>query len=129
MNPTPFLFSTQIPAGFPSVAEDSWKEPLDLHRYLIAHPSATFFLKVCGHSMIGAGIFDQDIVIVDKSLTPANGKIIIASLNGELTIKQLKIENGKTFLAPQNPSYPCIEISSESDFRVWGVVTFVLHKV
>lgn len=129
MKHSPLFFSAQIQAGFPSVAEDAWQEPLDLNRFLIQHPSATFFLKVCGHSMIGAGIFHEDLVIVDRSLSPVDGKIIIASLDGELTIKRLKIEHNTTYLVPENPSFPSIKISPESDFRVWGVVTFVIHKV
>lgn len=129
MQETPFLFSSHIQAGFPSVAEDSWKEPLDLNRFLVSHPSATFFLKVSGHSMTGAGIFDQDIVIVDRSLSPSDGKIIIASIDGELTIKRLILKDNHTFLAAENPEFQPIAITADSDFRVWGVVTYVLHKV
>ncbi len=124
----PFYQNT-ISAGFPSLGDDSVEERLDLNELLIKHPAATFFLRVSGSSMIGAGIHEGDILIVDRSLKPVHGKIVIASLNGDLTVKRLSIEGKKTKLVAENVAYPPIDISEEIDFRVWGVVTNVIHSV
>lgn len=123
------LYQDKISAGFPSAGDDSVEERLDLNELLIKHPAATFFLRVSGNSMIGAGIHEGDILIVDRSLKPGHGKIVIASLNGELTVKRLFIEGGKIKLVAENAAYPPIDISEEIDFRVWGVVTNVIHSV
>lgn len=117
-----------VSAGFPSPAEDDL-ENLDLNELLIKHPSATFFLKVSGSSMIKAGIHHNDILIVDRSLEPTNGKIVIASVNGELTVKRLRIEGKKIKLIGENDNYSPIDISEEFDFRIWGVVTNVIHQL
>jgi len=123
------LYQHAISAGFPSPAEDDVEERLDLNELLIKHPSATFFLKVSGSSMIRAGIHDNDILIVDRSLEPAHGKIVIASVNGELTVKRLSCKDKKIELVAENDAYLPIEISEEADFRIWGVVTNVIHSV
>jgi DNA polymerase V len=121
------LFISSIKAGFPSPADDYIEKNLDLNEYLIKHPPATFFLKVEGESMIDAGIRSGDILIVDRSLEPKNNKIVIAALNGELTVKRIKKIKNKLFLVPENNQYLPIEITNEMDFSVWGIVTYVIH--
>lgn len=123
------LYATAVSAGFPSPADDFVDTKLDLNEYLIKHPAATFFVRVSGNSMIKAGIFSEDILIVDRSLEPQDGSIIIAALNGELTVKRLKIDKKRIFLMPENPAYTVIEVTEDEDFRVWGVVTSVIHKI
>lgn len=103
---------------------------LDLNTYLISNPPATFFVRVSGDSMINIGIFPGDVLVVDRSIEAVNGKVIIAVLNGELTVKRLKLSNGgKAALLSENPQYPPILLNEEIDFRVWGVVTAVVHKI
>jgi len=123
------LYSHTVSAGFPSPAEDDKEERLDLNELLIKHPSSTFFLRVSGSSMIKAGIHHQDILVVDRSLEPLDGRIVIASLNGELTVKRLKCIGKQVMLVAENDGYPPINITEEMDFRVWGVVTNVIHAV
>lgn len=123
------LFGSRISAGFPSPADDYIESRIDLNEMLIKHPSATFFLKVAGESMINAGIHPEDTLIVDRSLSPRNNSIIIAAVNGELTVKRLRRENGRNLLTPENPSFPVFEIMPEMDFEIWGVVTHVIHPL
>ncbi len=123
------LLASDIPAGFPSPAQDYIEDRLDLNEHLIKHPSATYFVRVDGYSMLEAGIFPDDILIVDRALEAVNKKVVIAVLNGELTVKRLVIENGIYYLKPENPEYNTIEISPEDNFSVWGVVTYVIHKL
>ena len=122
------LYSSRVQAGFPSPADDYIEKSLDLNEHLISHPSATFFVRVSGDSMIGAGIHHNDILIVDRSLKPKNDSIIIAVLNGELTVKRLKIRANQYILAPENAEYAAIQVKEEMDFKVWGVVTSVVHQ-
>lgn len=122
------LYETGVKAGFPSPAEEEMGSPLNLNEHLIEHPASTFFIKVVGDSMQGAGIFSGDLLIVDKSLQATSGKIIVALLNGEFTVKRLIIEKDKIFLKAENPAYPTIHVKKESDFAVWGVVTYVIHR-
>lgn len=122
------FYQHAVSAGFPSPADDEMEE-LDLNELLIAHPAATFFLRVSGVSMIKAGIHDKDILIVDRSLEPAHGKIVIATLNGELTVKRLYKKEDRVQLIAENDAYPPIDISPEVDFRIWGVVTNVIHSL
>lgn len=123
------LFYVPISAGFPSPAEDYVQEHLDLHRLLVKNPPATFFLKVRGDSMSGAGIGDGDLLIVDRSKGFANGKIVIAAWEGELTVKRLKIKNKRVFLIPENPAYPEFDITDNEETAIWGVVTYVIRKL
>lgn len=123
------LFSYRIAAGFPSPADDYVEERIDLNRYLIRHKEATFFLRVQGDSMINAGIHDGDMLIVDRAIEPAPGKIVIAALDGELTVKRLSTQGGVVRLLPENPDYPAIEIGSEQELVIWGVVIHVIHAV
>ena len=123
------LIGSEIQAGFPSPAQDYIEATLDLNEHLISHPAATFFVKVQGYSMINAGIYPDDMLIVDRALEAASGKIIVAILEGDLTVKRLLIENEKWFIVPENEGYESIEITEDTDFSVWGVVTYAIHKV
>jgi DNA polymerase V len=123
------LFQSVVPAGFPSPADDYLDKKLDLNEYLVKHPAATFFVRVSGDSMIEAGIHDGDILIVDRSLPALDGRIIIAILDGELTVKRLRKKGQQITLVPENDLYEPIEINEFNDFEVWGVVTNVIHKV
>jgi DNA polymerase V len=118
-----------ISAGFPSPAEGEICEDLNLNELLVKRPAATFFLRVSGDSMTGAGIHHNDILVVDRSIAPAHGKVVIAVLNGELTVKRLSIRGRKVELLPANDRYAAINISEEMDFRIWGVVTNVIHAL
>ncbi len=123
------LFSTRIPAGFPSPADDYIESRLDLNEFLIRHPSATFYMRVTGDSMTGAGIYPGDILIVDRAITPRHGNIIIAVLNGEMTVKRLIRQYGTTYLAAENPAYPPLEIGPETQFEAWGVAIHAIHAL
>ena len=123
------LYGSKVSAGFPSPADDYIEARLNLNELLVKHPAATFFLRVSGDSMIGAGIHDGDILIVDKSLSPAIGKIVIAAIDGQLTVKRLAQEGKQLYLAAENPAYPAIEIHELNETIIWGVVTTVLHSV
>lgn len=124
--PLPF-YGSGVKAGFPSPAEDYAESALDLNQYLIQRPAATFFVRASGSSMIGAGIFDKDLLIVDRSVEPASGKIVIAAVNGELTVKRFqKTSNGGLLLAA-NPDYPPMRLSDSDHVHIWGVVVHVVH--
>lgn len=123
------LFSSRVQAGFPSPADDHLEASLDLNQHLIKHPASTFFVRASGNSMVNAGINDNDILVVDRSLEPKHGDIIIAALNSELTVKRLHAKDKRVALKPENPDYPIIEINEEMDFLVWGVVTSVVHQL
>ena len=123
------LYTASISAGFPSPADDFIDTKLDLNEHLIRHPSATFFVRASGESMIGAGIHSGDILIVDRSLEAANNVIVIATLEGELTVKRFKKKNGRVFLLPENRIYKIIEVTNNETFSIWGVVTYVIHKL
>ncbi|HVN71912.1 MAG TPA: translesion error-prone DNA polymerase V autoproteolytic subunit [Desulfomonilia bacterium] len=123
------LFTAGISAGFPSPADDFIDKTLDLNEFLITHPTATFFVRVEGTSMIEAGIHPGDILIVDKAIEPRPGSIVIAVLDGEFTVKRYHCADGKCFLLAANPSFKPIEIKEGMRVEVWGVVTYVIHKV
>ena len=123
------LFVCRVSAGFPSPAEDYIEGRLDLNELMVANPAATFFVRVAGDSMIGLGIHHNDILIVDRSLEPVSGKVVIAVVNGELTVKRL-IKNGAAVrLVAENPEYPDIQLTEESTCEIWGVVSFVVHAL
>ena len=123
------LFASAIPAGFPSPADDYIENQLDLNQHLIQHPAATFFVRVEGLSMIGAGIHHGNILVVDRSLEPKDGDIVVAVVNGDLTVKRLQRQRGgKVFLVPENPVYTPIEITEDMDMMVWGVVVSAIHE-
>ena len=123
------LFSGKVAAGFPSPADDYVEKTLDLNELLIQKPAATFFVRAQGESMLGAGIHPNDILVVDRSLEPVPGKIVICALNGELTVKRLERDNEQWQLKAENPAYPDIAIHEELELVVWGVVTNVIHPV
>ena len=123
------LFTGKVAAGFPSPADDYIEKTLDLNELLIQKPAATFFVRAEGESMLGAGIHPNDILVVDRSIEPVSGKIVICALNGELTVKRLKNNEGMLALGAENPDYPDIVIDGDMDMVVWGVVTNVIHSV
>lgn len=123
------LFACSVEAGFPSPADDYIEDKLDLNEHLIKHPTATFIVKASGLSMINAGINPGDLLIVDRSLEARHGKIVIAAIDGELTVKRLDITSKGTFLVPENDEFSPIKIAEGSDVVIWGVVTTVLHDV
>lgn len=123
------LFGGRISAGFASPVEDFMEGKLDLNEYLVTHPSATFYVRVAGDSMVGAGIHPSDILIVDRAVTPASSKVIIAQLNGEFLVKRLVIKGARTYLAAENPNYPEVDVTGATDFNIWGVVTNCIHRL
>lgn len=123
------FYDTGISAGFPSPAEDFKEQRLSLDKELIKNKEATFFARVSGQSMIGAGLDDSDLLVIDRSLEPANNKIAVCFLDGEFTVKRLKVNAEGVFLQPENPNYPIIKVTSENDFIIWGIVTNVIKKV
>jgi len=122
------LFLSGVSAGFPSPAEDYVDRKLDLNELLIKNPAATFFVRVAGDSMIGAGIRHGDILVVDRSLEAVSGSIVIAVYNGELTVKRLVCSKNTMRLEAENPDYPPLKITGEDGCEIWGVVTSVVHQ-
>ncbi len=123
------VMSHRVPAGFPSPADDYVQDRVDLNEHLILHRDASFILRVSGWSMVGAGIHDGDELIVDRAIEPVDGHVVVAVVNGELTVKRLS-KSGKTIrLVAENPEYPDIEFDEGEELVIWGVVTRVLHKV
>ncbi|HDV5711120.1 TPA: LexA family protein [Legionella pneumophila] len=116
------LYSSKVRAGFPSPADDYIESYLDLNEHLIKHPASTFFLIAAGDSMTDAGIQPGDMLIVDKSIEPTHGKIVIATIDGELTVKTLSKSNGKVQLVPGNKAYKPIDITESQDLVIWGAL-------
>ncbi|MEE9354348.1 MAG: translesion error-prone DNA polymerase V autoproteolytic subunit [Methylococcaceae bacterium] len=123
------LFSSAVPAGFPSPADDYIEGQLDLNDYFVKHPAATFYVRVTGDSMINAGILPDDILIVDRSIEPTHDKIVIAVVDHELTVKRLYRRNGVLQLKPANPDFPTIVLKHDMELVIWGVVTGVTRKL
>ncbi|MCR4667629.1 MAG: translesion error-prone DNA polymerase V autoproteolytic subunit [Desulfovibrio sp.] len=123
------IYLNPVQAGFPTPAGDDVDERLNLHTHLVKHESATFFLRASGNSMINAGIHDGDLLIVDRAVEAAHNKIVIAALEGELTVKRLVRRGNKVFLAPANPDYPEFDITHREHIHIWGVVTYAIHKL
>ena len=115
-----------ISAGFPSPADDFIELTIDLNRELIKHKDSTFFAKVKGHSMKNAGIFDGDLLIIDKSLAPQDGKIAICQIDGEFTVKRIKKENDVVWLIAENEDYKPIKVTEENELMIWGIV---IHSI
>lgn len=122
-------FEAKVPAGFPSPAADYEEGRLDLNKYLIKNSPATFFVRVSGDSMLGAGIHSGDLLIVDRSLEPKDKNVVIAAINGALTVKRIRIRHKKICLEPENTNYATQEIRDNEEFQVWGVVTNVIHPL
>lgn len=116
------LAAFRVSAGFPSPADDYLDGPIDLNRHLIRHPAATFFVRVSGDSMTGAGIHDGDLLVVDRAAECADGCIVVARVGEEFTLKRLRVRDGRVFLMPENERFDPIEVTEGSDFEVWGRV-------
>lgn len=123
------LYMNPVEAGFPSPAEDFVEQRLNLHKHLVRNEAATFFVRAHGDSMIMAGILDGDLLVVDRSIPAEHNRIVIAALEGELTVKKLVRRKDRVFLAPANPDYPEFEITNSEYVHVWGVVTYAIHKL
>ena len=123
------LFTGKVAAGFPSPADDYVEKNLDLNELLVQKPAATFFVRSQGESMLGAGIHPNDILVVDRSLEPVSGKVVICAINGELTVKRLERVNDQWQLKAENPAYADIVIHDELELVIWGVVTNVIHAL
>ncbi|WP_404788478.1 LexA family protein [Altericista sp. CCNU0014] len=123
------FYLVAVAAGMPSAAEDYVEGKIDLNRHLIKNPSSTFLVRVTGDSMIGAGIHSGDVLVVDRALEPVQNKIVIAVLDGELTVKRILYEQNRVYLMPENPNYPAICIEEGMELQVWGVVTNAIHPV
>ena len=122
------IFLDSVSAGFPSPATDYMENKLDLNEYLIKHPAATFIVKAKGSSMIDAGILSNDLLIIDRSITPKSNDIVIASIFGDLTVKKLQKKENSLFLLSANSDYPCIQVKEEMECFIWGVVTYIIHE-
>ena len=118
-----------VSAGFPSPAEDYEDKRLDINEYLVRNPVATFFFPVQGDSMQGAGILDGDILVVDRSVTPQHGHIVVAFINGERLVKRLYKRAGRVALLAENPDYPALELSGDLELLIWGVVVGKFQRV
>jgi DNA polymerase V len=123
------LVETGISAGFPSPALDFANSTIDLNKYLIKNPSSTFYGRVRGNSLRDAGIDDNDILIIDRSLEPQDGKIAVCFIDGEFTAKRIKIKKNEIWLMPENKDYQPIRVTPENEFIIWGIVTYVIKKV
>lgn len=123
------LFISKVPAGFPSPADDHLEATIDLNRHCISNPPATFFVRVKGHSMIDAGINDGDMLVVDRSLQPKNNSIVVAVIDGEVTVKSLDLSNDEIWLRAKNSDYPDFQIKEGMELHVWGVVKNVIRSL
>ena len=121
------LYLSSIKAGFPSPADDYIEKKLDLNEYLIKNPPATFFLRVSGDSMKDACIQEEDLLIVDCSINAVSENIVVAALDGELTLKRVRKIQGKLYLVAENKNYDPLPVTEDSDLIIWGVVTHVIH--
>lgn len=118
-----------IRAGFPSPAQDYLESGIDLNKELVKNPSSTFFGRVSGDSMAGAGIEDGDLIVIDKSISASEGDIAVCFVDGEFTLKRIHIENNFVWLVPENPKYRRIKVTPDQNFMVWGVVTYSIKDV
>ena len=123
------LAGNTVAAGFPSPADDFIDQALDFNKMLVENPAATFAVRVAGQSMTGAGIFPNDIAIVNRARNPVNGSIVVAIVDGEFTLKRYRLKNGQITLQAENPAFPDIEITEGMDFEIWGVVTNSIRKL
>lgn len=123
------LFTSTVPAGFPSPADDHLEATIDLNQHCITNPPATFLAKVKGHSMINAGIHDGDMLVVDRSLRHKHKSIVVAVINGEVTVKELDLSRDEIWLRARNPDYPDIHIKEGMELHIWGVVKNVIRSL
>ena len=123
------FYQFNVPAGFPSPAENFMDLDLNLQDYLVQNPSATFCVRVTGDSMQNAGILSGDVMVVDRSLEPKNNTIVLAVLDGEFTVKRIQKKGEELFLKPENKDFKPIKVTEEMNFQVWGVVTHIIHKL
>jgi len=123
------FFDVGVAAGKPSYVTEYFPETISLQGSLVPNPKASFCVRVSGQSMVGAGIDNGDLLIVDKSRHPEDGQIVLAVINGDYTVKRLKLKDSKLFLLPENPTFAPLEIDQFMDFRVWGVVTGLIKKL
>ena len=124
-----WLIEQSISAGFPSPADDFKEIRISLDKELVKNPESTFYARVSGDSMIEAGLDDGDLIVIDRSLFPENGKIAVCFIDGEFTVKKIKKEQKKLFLIPQNKKYKPTEIKEENELIIWGMVKYVIKKV
>ena len=124
-----WLAEEGVSAGFPSPADDFKETRISLDRELVKNKEATFYARVSGDSMVGAGLDDGDLLVIDRSLNPENGKIAVCLVDGEFTVKRIKKEKNKLYLMPENKQYKPIELKEENELIIWGVVEYVIKKV
>jgi DNA polymerase V len=122
------LASFSVSAGFPSPADDYLDGTLDLNEYFIRHPAATFYVRVSGDSMRGAGIFDGDLLIVDRAVTAGDGSIVVALVGGEFTLKRIITKGTRVFLKPENENFQAIEVTEDTDCEIWGRVVGSIRR-
>jgi DNA polymerase V len=123
------LFSSKVAAGSPAVADDHVETYFDLQHHLVKNAATTFLVRASGQSMIDAGIFENDLLVVDRSISPVHGKIVIAAIDGQLTVKRLHKKNNQLFLMPENKKFKPIKITSENELLIFGIVIHVIHTV
>lgn len=123
------LAQTGVSAGFPSPADDFKELKISLDKTLVKNKEATFYARVSGQSMVGAGLDDGDLLVVDRSLEPKHNKIAVCFIDGEFTVKRLKVTSEGVSLLPENPAYEPIQVTSENNFQIWGLVTHVIKKI
>ena len=123
------LINTGISAGFPSPAGDYKQERISLDKELIKNQEATFFARVSGESMINAGLEDGDLIVIDRSIEPTNNKIAVCFIDGEFTVKRLKVDDDCIYLMPENSKYKSIKVTGDNQLIIWGIVTYVVKKV
>lgn len=117
-----------IRAGFPSPAQDFMEQTIDLNKEIVRHPASTFYGRVVGDSMKDEGIEEGDILVIDKSLEFANNDLAVCFIDGEFTVKRVRLEPDAAWLIPSNPDYPAIKVTKENDFLIWGIVTYTIKK-
>lgn len=123
------FFEGRVQAGFPSPAQGEYADSIDLNRALITNPAATFCARVIGNSMVDAGINEDDMLIIDRSLTPHDGCIAVCFIDGDFTVKRLSVRNDGVYLTPANASFPELKVSEDSNFQIWGVVSHIIKRV
>ena len=122
------LVSASVEAGFPSPADNHLERGIDLNEELIRNPAATFYVRVKGESMRDAGIHPGDILIIDRSVTPADRQIVVAMIDGEFTVKRFRKRNAKITLEAENPAFQPIKIGENQELTIWGAVTYIIHQ-